>query len=278
MISNPVLKKFLPKNVIYNIGGVDKTHTMQSTSIYKYVLKQNQQHGRDIYFYINEGGTRVADIKKVRALYLDLDAGRDKQGKYKSTRVVDNFKKKAEKVIESFPYKPSVVTETRNGFQLIWFLKNSKLDLNSFNELQSKLWHWFDCNGVTPDPNCLRINQFFRVPESIWHKKWEGKPYFTCVNIKELASNSFALPSFTKYLTDYKLYALKLTVSPNGVLMLKDKERKFYKNTVSFHNPAVVKNTEACTYEKSKIVKTGKLKKKISIIMSLLQELEGELD
>lgn len=163
MISNQVLKNFLPNNVIYNVGGYTKESAMKSfNDRFDFVYKQNTVYERDIYFYLNEGGTKVNDIKKVRALYLDLDAGRDSKGAYKSTRVVNNFKKNAEGVIKKFPVKPSVVTETRNGFQIIWFFKNCKIDLNRFNELQSKLWHWFDSKGVTPDANCLRINQFFR--------------------------------------------------------------------------------------------------------------------
>jgi len=263
-MNNSILDKFLGKNILYNVGGLTKKTPMQTSQKYDFIVKQNLNYGKDIYFYLNEGGTKVEDIKKFRALFLDLDAGRDSNGKYKSLREVNTFKKKAEKVIKAFPVKPSVVTETRNGFQLIWFYKNLTYHLSKFNEYQSKLWHWFDEKGITPDPNCLRANQLFRVPESVWYKKWEGKQSFECINRLDLCNMKLQNTALLNFFDNYKLHASKLTVSPKGVLALKDKKNKFYKNTVSFHKEA--KTISKCEYTKYKVSKS-----KIDLVIKQLE-------
>lgn len=48
--------------------------------------------GFDIYFVVNSGGYKKADITRINAVFLDLDSGRDSKGNYFSIDVVQHYK------------------------------------------------------------------------------------------------------------------------------------------------------------------------------------------
>lgn len=132
--------------------------------------------GHDVYFYVNEGGTKKNEITKIRACFVDLDAGRDVNGKYLKPSLVNAKKKKMWAKIDSCPLKPSVVAETRNGYQVYWLLKN-KVDAvaygQNWQDIENMICHYF--KDVGSDSRVLKTNQLMRVAGTIWNKKYEGK-------------------------------------------------------------------------------------------------------
>src|SRR5687767_11826310 len=71
--------------------------------------------GSDVYFYVNEGGTKQNEIHTLHALFVDLDAGRDRNNKYLKPSQVAKKKVAMGKVVAKFPVQPSLVVHTRNG-------------------------------------------------------------------------------------------------------------------------------------------------------------------
>jgi hypothetical protein len=137
-------------------------------------LKTISKHNKnsDIYFYVNSGGTKANEINNLTSLYVDLDAGRDKNGKYFKPSIVITKKKAMYNKIKTFPVQPNVVVDTRNGLHLYWLLKPTT-NKNLWKTLQSKIFNYFKSVGA--DSKAQKINQLLRVPYTYWRKKWENK-------------------------------------------------------------------------------------------------------
>jgi hypothetical protein len=164
----------------YNNNPKVKLSGMNHTSNIDEVINANVNDNSDAYFYVN-GCRKKDDIKVVSACYIDLDAGRDTNGKYHSPTVVMKTKEQFIEKINKFGVRPSWVVDTRNGYQVYWILNehDHKLRITSnkkyWNGIQKKLANYFNA-----DIRAMKINQIFRVPFTWWRKPWEGKAsYFS---------------------------------------------------------------------------------------------------
>ena len=146
----------------------------------------------DLYFYPNQGGTKNKEINKFNCFFVDIDCGRDKNGKYFSLTIVERFKKEKIKQIENFCVKPNAITETRNGFQCMWFLRD-KITYDEWVTIENALVKYFggDENARSP------ANQM-RIPNTYWCK--EGYPKFFC-KIVELNDVYTYIASYRQMLT-----------------------------------------------------------------------------
>lgn len=175
------IKKFLSAfgnpTIVYN-RDVNKISAMVKVDCNEAINQNND--GKDVYFYINEGGTKEKDITKLRACFVDLDAGRDENGKYFSLEKVRRHKSKMLGKIASFKLPPTYIVETRNGYQLYWLLSQpvcvNKDSLAQWQSIQYGLNSFF--KEVGADSITKRVNQLFRVPYLKWQKRWEGKTPF----------------------------------------------------------------------------------------------------
>jgi hypothetical protein len=153
----------------------------------------NLNNDSDVYFYVN-GGRKQYAINEVRACFVDIDAGRDANGNYLSSKEVMAKKREFIDKINSFPVTPTWVVDTRNGYQVYWVLDGvSRQSLNKtrWNGIQKKLVNYFG-----GDARAIKINQIYRVPYTWWRKCWEKKaPYYSTilqgssgqtVNVKDL--------------------------------------------------------------------------------------------
>ena len=162
----------------YNGSPRKKISSMQHTQDIKEVYEANVNSGSDAYFYIN-GGRKQYAINAVTACFCDMDAGRDKDGKYFKPSVVMQYKERFLQKINEFPVPPSWVVDTRNGYQCYWILNaaDRQVSKTTWKGVQKKL-----ANHFGGDPLAIKINQIFRVPYTWWRKGWEGKaPYFTSI-------------------------------------------------------------------------------------------------
>lgn len=132
--------------------------------------------GHDVYFYVNEGGTKKNEITKIKACFVDLDAGRDANGKYLKPSLVKAKKTRMYNAMLNCPLRPTLITETRNGYQLFWIL-SSKIDATAYGQvwqdIENKICHYF--KDVGSDSRVLKINQLLRVAGTMWNKKYEGR-------------------------------------------------------------------------------------------------------
>jgi hypothetical protein len=162
----------------YNGDPRKKISSMNHTDHLTTVAIANDSQGADAYFYVN-GGRKQYAISRIRACFVDMDAGRDDQGRYFKPSIVMQKKKEFLNQINNFPVKPSWVVDTRNGYQCYWILNQNNMNPNKtyWNGIQKKL-----VNHFGGDARAIKINQIYRIPYTWWRKGWEGKqPYFTSI-------------------------------------------------------------------------------------------------
>ena len=162
----------------YNGDPRKKISSMNHTDNLTTVAIANDSQGADAYFYVN-GGRKQYAISRIRACFVDMDAGRDDKGSYFKPSGVMQKKKEFLKKINSFPVKPSWVVDTRNGYQCYWILDHNANSPHKtyWNGIQKKLVNYFE-----GDARAIKINQIYRIPYTWWRKGWEGKqPYFTSI-------------------------------------------------------------------------------------------------
>jgi hypothetical protein len=162
----------------YNGDPRKKISSMNHTDHLTTVAIANDSQGADAYFYVN-GGRKQYAISRIRACFVDMDAGRDDQGRYFKPSIVMQKKKEFLDQINNFPVKPSWVVDTRNGYQCYWILNQNNTNPHKtyWNGIQKKL-----VNHFGGDARAIKINQIYRIPYTWWRKGWEGKqPYFTSI-------------------------------------------------------------------------------------------------
>ena len=162
----------------YNGDPRKKISSMNHTDHLTTVAIANDSQGADAYFYVN-GGRKQYAISRIRACFVDMDAGRDDNGSYFKPSIVMQKKKEFLSKINNFPVKPSWVVDTRNGYQCYWILNQNNINPHKtyWNGIQKKL-----VNHFGGDARAIKINQIYRIPYTWWRKGWEGKqPYFTSI-------------------------------------------------------------------------------------------------
>jgi hypothetical protein len=162
----------------YNGDPRKKISSMNHTDNLTTVAIANDSQGADAYFYVN-GGRKQYAISRIRACFVDMDAGRDEQGSYLKPSIVMQKKREFLNKINNFPVKPSWVVDTRNGYQCYWILNQNTNSPHKtyWSGIQKKL-----VNHFGGDARAIKINQIYRIPYTWWRKGWEGKqPYFTSI-------------------------------------------------------------------------------------------------
>jgi hypothetical protein len=177
----------------YNGNPRKKISSMSHVDNLTTAVHANLNNDSDLYFYVN-GGRKQYAINEVRACFVDIDAGRDSNGNYLSSKEVMAKKRGFIDKINNFPVKPSWVVDTRNGYQVYWILdavSRQSLNKTRWNGIQKKLVNYFG-----GDARAIKINQIYRVPYTWWRKCWEKKAPYYCtilqgssgqtVNVKDL--------------------------------------------------------------------------------------------
>lgn len=138
-------------------------------------LSQINEQGYEVYFVVNNGGYKDADIKKINAVFIDLDCGRDQERMYFPPDVVQRYKDEKLQVIRNWEYKPSYVVETRNGLHVYW-LVNGSPNIEDFREAMSRLINYFGGDQAVKTPARL-----MRVPGYYWCKDPSNKHLTTII-------------------------------------------------------------------------------------------------
>lgn len=125
----------------------------------------------DIYYIPNIGGTKSEDITEFKTFFVDLDAGKDSQGNFLAGKKVRDFKSKQWEKIYGFKFQPNSVIETRNGFHLYWFLRET-IDADLWQKIEDALVDYFDGDVRVKTPA-----KQLRMPYTYWRKD-PSRPYY----------------------------------------------------------------------------------------------------
>ncbi len=113
-------------------------------------LEELNRNNYGIFFVVNSGGDKDADINKINAQFIEIDNKSIKEQK---------------KLIKQFPLKPSMVIQTRKSLHVYWFIKDGKVD--EFRKVQKALIKHFDS-----DPSGVNESRVMRLP-GFYHCKEE---------------------------------------------------------------------------------------------------------
>lgn len=130
----------------------------------KRILEQFNKDGYEIFFSVNEGGTKDSEINKITSVFIDFDAGKDIDNMYFPLEYIQEYKQKKLETIHSYLFQPSFIVETRNGLHVYW-LVDEGATIEQFRECQSRLIQYFDSDKAIKNP--ARV---MRVPGYHWNK------------------------------------------------------------------------------------------------------------
>lgn len=177
-------------------------------SIFKeYVLNNKEADvysfdGFNQFFLANEsseyGKRSAGNIVTYRNMFIDIDAGKDKNGKYFNLEEVAKRKVDMLAVIHSFGLVPTMITETRNGFHCIWSIEETSSD--EWLALESKLIDTF----AIADKAVCDSSRVLRMPYTTWRKGNEYSDYE--VMIYDANAVRYSIKDFESGLTDFEGY------------------------------------------------------------------------
>lgn len=135
-------------------------------------LSDLNQQGYDIYFVVNGGGTRNADITGINAVWVDLDVGKNLDGSLKAMNSVTEYKEAKLSQLRQLPAPPSLLVETRNGLHGYWLLE-AGCSPSQFSLIMNGL-----CQRLDSDPKVKRLANLMRLPGYDWRKAAHGEAAF----------------------------------------------------------------------------------------------------
>ncbi|WP_338541572.1 hypothetical protein [Paenibacillus tundrae] len=133
------------------------------------ILQQMNSQEFEVYFAVNSGGYKDADISQINAVFVDIDCGRDEDKKYYNLEIVEKFKRNKLEELSRFEHQPTYVIETRNGLQCYW-LVHDNATIDQFRECEDRIVSYF--NGDERAKNPARL---LRVPNTYWCKDSSSK-------------------------------------------------------------------------------------------------------
>jgi hypothetical protein len=139
------------------------------------LISFNKNERYDIYFIPNSGGTKIVDIININALFIDWDAGRDTNKQYYPIDIVLQKKQDFLQKLSQFPYKPTYIIETRNGYHVYWFLFPG-CTTEEFRSIQKSLIHHFKSDPAIHNPN-----RVMKLPGYDACKNGEYEPFLVSI-------------------------------------------------------------------------------------------------
>lgn len=150
--------------IYFQVGGKTWRNRPQTYANAMATLAWRNAEGDGIGFIVNAGGTKDKDITRINACFVDWDAGRGEDGRYRGEQEVTAAKATWRGALDDFPLPPSVLVETRNGYHAYWLL-NVGVSPDEFRLCQRRLAHHLNGDPVTVNP--ARV---MRLPGFDWTK------------------------------------------------------------------------------------------------------------
>lgn len=158
---------------------------------YNYIIKgrsgnmvptQTYSDKMDMYFQVNMDSTAFVakkysndEIDTVNAWYIDIDGGKDKDGKYWGETEIAIRKLAMRRVIATLP-TPTAVVATRNGYHVYWAV--SEEQRGNTEDWKRAETHIHDLLHDVVDSAVKDLSRILRVPYSVWHKPETGLPKY----------------------------------------------------------------------------------------------------
>lgn len=155
--SDAINFRLIKEGVIKNLKEVYEEETICK-------LKKHNEEYFNVYFVVNGGGTKKAEINKINAVFCDFDAGKDVNKQYYPLDVTKEYKRKCIEKVNQFQHKPSFIVETRNGIHVYW-LVDEDATIEEFEECQKRLMYYFDSDKAIKSPE-----RIMRLPGYNWAK------------------------------------------------------------------------------------------------------------
>lgn len=165
----------------------------------------NDKKNLDICFIPNSGGKTNSSIDLITSCFIDWDCGRDGDGKYFELETVNQKKLQFCSNIDNSPLVPTYVIETRNGYQLYWFVEPG-MTKEQFTDMQKRLIAHYDSDPCVHNP--CRV---MRLPGYYWVKPHSGFPRFFVrfVHHRECRYQHFQLLNAFPSITSEKLNLIR---------------------------------------------------------------------
>ena len=145
----------------------------------------------DIYYVVNSGSDKNDGITKFNAVFIDFDAGKNKNDEYYTLEEVKNYKASIINKLKLYNTEPTFIIETRNGYHVYWALEESAT-VEKWQLCTNKLISKFNSDKQVNNPARL-----MRLPFTYWMKNKSNPFYVDIVSFKD-----------TKYNVDHLLDSL----------------------------------------------------------------------
>lgn len=142
-------------------------------------LKRHNDNGADVYVAVQpSNGFKQEDVSAYRFLLSDWDAGRQNgDGDYYPIEVVAQKKNQIKAkwkrdIAAGTMLEPSLIVETRNGYQLYYLIDTSDAafkDFATYKAITKAI-----ARKLGSDKAVSNLNRVFRVPGLMWRKTKEG--------------------------------------------------------------------------------------------------------
>ena len=138
-------------------------------------LQKLNSQGYNIFFTPNGvqnvgGKNSLNNFQNINAWYIDIDIQETKNLDYGLLEVRQEKKADILGYIFDSDFWPSLVVETRNGFQLYWFAKGN-LNIDNWHKIEKGIYEKFEKYGA--DKSTTKIVQLMRVPGFRYYKHGE---------------------------------------------------------------------------------------------------------
>jgi len=221
--------------IYFNVNGKTWKNKPQTYAKAQSKLKYlNITKDADIYFIPNTGGTKNSQITQINSSFIDWDAGRNSQGNYFPIEIVAQKKQEFLQQIDIFPYRPTYVIETRNGYHVYWFLYPGTTP-EQFIIIQKELIKQLNSDPVIHNP--ARV---MRLPGYYACKSGQYSPFF--VNIIEHNNVKYPVDIFISH------FSLSLSLQKNNDnSQIVPTSQLPTESTISAHNNTYIKKNKEYT-------------------------------
>ncbi len=188
---NDIFLSHFPGHVIQYFTDDKKAESRIARTSLQFDLEEAnrmQDSGCGVFFSINgfkEGKRTKESLDSINAVYVDIDVTKEKNN-LDEEKLIEKKAIIYEEIIKS-PLEPHFVTETKNGFHLIWLV----------DDIQTEADFIFITKGLTQyfqaDEGGLAVNKVLRLPGFL-HLKSPSNP-FLCELLRD---NSKTIPKYKK--------------------------------------------------------------------------------